>query len=231
MQLVLHAQPCPRAYLALITAKYSGIDIDHRKGQPPSTALSARHPLGLPVLLTPDGALWESCAIARYIARVGHSDLLYGRSAFQLAQIDAWLDFAAHHIDLPRDALLVAIPDVRIASLASAKARVHLRRDLLTALEPHLLHHTFIVGERVSLADIVVSMALYPLYTVAQGAELLSDLHNTTRWFCTCVHQSQFRAVLGDIALFAAPASPVAAPKQGTVCRLMSCTGQPLPPS
>lgn len=60
---------------------------------------------------------------------------------------------------------------------------------------------TFLVGERVSLADVVLACGLLPAF-----ACLLSDLQRAsfpraTRWFSACTSQPEFAAVLGEVRL------------------------------
>lgn len=51
-----------------------------------------RHPLGkVPVLETPEGHIYESLAIVRYLAR--KAGKLYGNNPAETAQIDQWLEF------------------------------------------------------------------------------------------------------------------------------------------
>ena len=60
------------------------------------------NPLGrFPVLQTPEGYLFESNSIVRFIARNDKSNsFLYGRTPFESSQVDMWLDFAASEIDV-----------------------------------------------------------------------------------------------------------------------------------
>lgn len=55
---------------------------------------------------------------------------------------------------------------------ATERAKTDIKKAL-EALNKHLTYKTFLVGERVSLADIVVSMSLHRLYTTVR-AYLLS---------------------------------------------------------
>ena len=51
-------------------------------------------PLGkVPVLVTPQGPLLESNAIARFIARHAPAKGLMGGSFFEQAQVDSWVDW------------------------------------------------------------------------------------------------------------------------------------------
>ncbi|GKC79225.1 glutathione S-transferase, partial [Tanacetum coccineum] len=55
------------------------------------------NPMGkVPVLETPEGSVFESNAIARYVAR-GSS--LFGSSAIEYGQIEQWIDFSSFELD------------------------------------------------------------------------------------------------------------------------------------
>ena len=61
----------------------------------------AKSPLGrIPVLDTPFGSITESNAIARYVARLRQDTGLYGATFFESAQVDSWIDFTSHDIEL-----------------------------------------------------------------------------------------------------------------------------------
>lgn len=74
-------------------------------------------------------------------------------------------------------------------------------KTVLEILNAHLLTRTFLVGERVSLADICVACTLYPLYTQVLDPNFRKPFANVNRWFVTLVNQPQFKAVLGDVKL------------------------------
>ena len=58
-------------------------------------------PLGkVPVLVTPQGPLLESNAIARFIARHAPAKGLMGGSFFEQAQVDSWVDWTANEIEV-----------------------------------------------------------------------------------------------------------------------------------
>lgn len=52
------------------------------------------------MLETSDGALFESNAIARYIARLAPSSLL-GASPIEAGQVDMWIDWSTNEVDGP----------------------------------------------------------------------------------------------------------------------------------
>uniref|UniRef100_A0A804PXR7 GST N-terminal domain-containing protein n=1 Tax=Zea mays TaxID=4577 RepID=A0A804PXR7_MAIZE len=58
------------------------------------------NPLGkVPVLETPDGPVFESNAIARYVARLKDDNPLFGSSRIEQAHVEQWMDFAATEVD------------------------------------------------------------------------------------------------------------------------------------
>merc|ERR1712137_448762 len=73
--------------------------------------------------------------------------------------------------------------------------------DLLKFLNSHLSLRTFIVGERVTLADIIVSMTLYWLYENVFDKNFRKRFQNVNRWFLTCINQPNFKSVIGDFKL------------------------------
>lgn len=78
-----------------VVAKFLGIDLELNRipyADWKSAEHLKRHPLGkVPVLETPEGCIYESLSIIRYLAR--RSGKLYGGSAAETAQIDQWLEF------------------------------------------------------------------------------------------------------------------------------------------
>ena len=165
-----------RAFKVLIAAEYNSIDIEvpeFTKGKDNATAeFQKKSPYGrLPVLETPAGSIFESNAIARYVARLRQDTNLLGRTFFESAQVDSWIDFSAHDIELP--ATVWTHPVIGLLpynAAATAKAKVDLGRAL-AVLEAHLADKTYLVGEGVTLADIVVVSALvYPFKLVIDPA-------------------------------------------------------------
>jgi len=99
---------------------------------------------------------------------------------------------------------------------ATNKAKGDIRKAL-DILNHHLETRTFLVGERVSLADIVVSMSLYRLYQLVLDPGFRKGWRNLNRWYLTLVHQPEFSSVIGEVHLcekmaVAKPAAKAAAP-------------------
>jgi elongation factor 1-gamma len=194
----------PRVWKAVIAGKYVGVTIETPAFQigvdNKTKEFAEKNPLQkVPVLETPEGCLFESNAIARYVARQGTS--LYGANAFEASQIDQWIDFSANEIELPSAAWLFPILEiVPFNKDATARAKSDVRKSL-EVLNKHLTFRTFLVGERLSLADIVVSMALYRLYKMVLDAGFRKPFTNLNRWYLTCVNQPEFKSVIGEVVL------------------------------
>jgi len=195
-----------RAFKALIAAQYNGVDIEvpefkmMEDNQTPE--FLAKNPLGkVPLLETDQGCIFESNAISRYIARIRSDTELYGVSFFESGQIDSWIDFCAHELELPATMWFYPIFGyMPFNAAATAKAKEDLKKAL-EVLDTHLLHRTYLVGDKITLADITVASALvYPMKMLLDPA-FRKPFANVERWFCTCVNQAQFKAVVGDVPL------------------------------
>ncbi|KAL6074491.1 Elongation factor 1-gamma [Balamuthia mandrillaris] len=218
MSLKIYSYPQnPRVWKAQIAGKYVGVEIEtpaFKIGVDNKTKeFLAKNPLGkVPVLETPEGCIFESNAIARYVARLGSSSL-YGSNTFEAGLIEQWIDFSANEIELPGAAWLFPILGlVPNNEDATTKAKGDIRKAL-TTLNQHLNTRTFLVGERITLADIAVSMALYRLYKLVLDAGFRKAFGNVNRWYLTLVNQPQFSSVIGEVVLCEKMAKAPDAPK------------------
>jgi glutathione S-transferase len=114
----------------------------------------------VPVLETPHGFIFESGAIARYIARLRSDTNLLGASNFQQGQVDQWIDFVANEVEPARGIWLYPIQGYLAFN---EKAYTEAKKELasaLTVLNTHLHANTYLVGNAVTLADITLVTAL-----------------------------------------------------------------------
>merc|ERR1719369_248953 len=74
-------------------------------------------------------------------------------------------------------------------------------KSALKTLNDHLLTRTFLVGERVTLADIAVACTMLSLYKQVLDPAFRKPFVNVTRWFTTVINQPNSKAVLGDVVL------------------------------
>jgi len=223
MTLKLYANPNnPLLHKILIAAKYGKIDVevtqDFTIGKDNLTQeFLQKNPLGkVPVLETSEGPIWESNAIARYIARLDENTQLLGQDEFEQGLVDQWLDFASGELGLPARVWLYPIlGHMENNQEATNKAKGDVRK-VLDILNTHLADRTFFVGERLTLADITLAITLIPLYSHVLDPGFRKPFQNLFRWFNTVVNQPHFKEVVPEVTfaqkMAAAPAS--AADKQ-----------------
>jgi elongation factor 1-gamma len=89
----------------------------------------------------------------------------------------------------------------------------------LDFINKHLADKTFLVGERITLADISVACSLLLPFKMVLDPATRAKFQNVTRWFTTLINQPQFIAVLGEVVLAAQEQQPggaaaAAAPKK-----------------
>lgn len=74
-------------------------------------------------------------------------------------------------------------------------------KKALNALNTHLLTKTFLVGERLTLADVSVATTLLNLYQYVLEPSLRKPYQNVNRWFQTVIYQPESIAVIGAFKL------------------------------
>jgi elongation factor 1-gamma len=199
MSLTLHTDKGNfRAIKIMIAAEYNKVNInftpDFKLGVDNKTPEFLKmSPTGkVPVLSIPQGALSESNAIARYVARYQRDSELYGCTFFESGQVDSWVDFCSHDLELPVSMWIYPVLGYMSYNAATtAKAKGDVARAL-QVLENHLADKTYLVGHKITLADItVISTLVYPFKFVAD-VEFRAPFPNVMRWFDTCVNQPNF---------------------------------------
>ncbi|KAL7086360.1 hypothetical protein ACP275_14G334400 [Erythranthe tilingii] len=206
MALVLHASSTNKnAIKALITAEYSGIKIELAKGfemgvSNKTPAFLKMNPIGkVPVLETPDGPIFESNAIARYVARLKADNPLYGSSLIDYGHIEQWINFSANEIDAnigrwlyPRLGYGLYLPPAEEAGITALKRA-------LEALNIHLASKTYLVGHEITLADIVMACNLSIGFKAIMTKSFTCQFPHVERYFWTLVNQPNFKKIFGDV--------------------------------
>ncbi|GKV32122.1 hypothetical protein SLEP1_g40751 [Rubroshorea leprosula] len=206
MVLILHAGKTNKnAFKALIAAEYSGVDVKPAENFEIGVSNKApeflkMNPIGkVPVLETPEGPIFESNAIARYVTRLKADNSLYGCTLIDYAHIEQWIDFASMEIDsniskwvYPRMGFGVFLPPAEEAAIAALKRA-------LNALNSHLVCNTYLVGHSVTLADIVLTCNLYLGFSQIMTKSFTSEFPHVERYFWTMVNQPNFKKILGEV--------------------------------
>nr|XP_016439276.1 PREDICTED: elongation factor 1-gamma 2-like isoform X2 [Nicotiana tabacum] len=193
------------AIKALIAAEYTGIKVELAKNfemgvSNKTPEFIKMNPIGkVPVLETPDGPVFESNAIARYVTKLKPDNPLFGSSLIEYAQIEQWNDFSATEIDAnigqwlyPRLGYRVFIPPAEEAAVAALKRA-------LGALNIHLASNTYLVGHSITLADIIMACNLSHGFRYIMTKSFTKEFPHVERYFWTVVNQPNFCKILGEV--------------------------------
>ncbi|KAF0682950.1 Aste57867_24963 [Aphanomyces stellatus] len=196
-----------RAFKILIAAEYNGVDLNIPENfqmgvDNKSAEFLKLNPLGkVPVLQTPEGPIFESNAIARYVARIRSDTNLLGKTFYESGQVDQWADFVVNELEVPLAAIMYPIFGYRAFDSEIEKKAFEDLKKTLQVLENHLLLRTYFVGEQITLADIAVFGALIYPFKFALDKDFRKPYSNLIRWFQTVAAQPEFAAVVGDVPL------------------------------
>eukprot|EP01103_Thecamoeba_quadrilineata_P011503 TRINITY_DN2764_c0_g1_i1.p1 TRINITY_DN2764_c0_g1~~TRINITY_DN2764_c0_g1_i1.p1 ORF type:complete len:226 (+),score=37.48 TRINITY_DN2764_c0_g1_i1:24-701(+) len=200
-----------RLQKVLVVAKYADIQLKVSHSLPShlekNPLLKSNSHDNSPILITEHGPINHSNSISKFLAKQSSLNL-FGETLYEQALVDQWLDFSYSEIDLPAFAWLGPIygyfPEV---VEATKRAKDDVSR-VLGVLDQHLKDRTYLISERITLADIIVALSLYPLYNKVLALNVRKQFTNTNRWFNTISSQPNFEAVLGKIALCEKPTVP-----------------------
>ncbi|XP_072956861.1 elongation factor 1-gamma 2-like [Typha angustifolia] len=206
MALVLHSGSGNKnAFKTLIAAEYSGVQVELVKNfemgvSNKTPEFLKMNPIGkVPVLETPDGPVFESNAMARYVTRMKADNPLFGSSVIEYALIEQWIDFSSMEIDAnigrwlyPRLGYVPYIPAVEEFGISVLKRA-------LNALNTHLAGNTYLVGHCVTLADIIMTCNLYYGFSRIMTKSFTSEFPHVERYFWTLANQPNFKKVIGEV--------------------------------
>ncbi|KAE9977337.1 hypothetical protein BLS_001469 [Venturia inaequalis] len=209
-----------------IVAKANNLDLDIKTHEFPITDseyLSKYNKLGkIPTFVGADGYTLSECiAIAIYLTSQNEKTTLLGKTKQDYASILKWMSFANSEV-LPNLAgwyrpiaglTQYNKKNVDDAQKAALKA--------VQILEDHLLLNTYLVGERLTLADIFTVSLLIRGFENFFDKTWREDNPNVSRWYQTVYGQEIYSSVASPIKLAEvalenkAPAKPKAdAPKK-----------------
>ncbi|UNI19099.1 elongation factor EF-1 gamma subunit [Purpureocillium takamizusanense] len=208
----------PRSTAIKAVAKANGLDLKIVEADTtkPSIEHLKAHGLGkIPAFLGEDGyALSECIAIAIYVTSQNEKTTLLGKTKQDYASILKWMSFFNSEF-VPSlgnwfQPLVGKIPynkkSVDDASKAVAKA--------VTVLEKHLTRHTYLVSERITLADLFCASLLHRGFQYFFGKEWRQENPATTRWYETIVNQPIITSVAKPLPLLEKPALTNTPPKK-----------------
>ncbi|CAG7938961.1 unnamed protein product [Penicillium salamii] len=198
----LYGQPENGRTLAiLVAAKHNDLDLELVNTVPNSAAATAEYlkinPTGkVPAFEGANGFnLSEAIAIAVYITSQNEKTTLLGKTKQDYASILRWLSFANTEV-LPKLAAwyrpLLGL-DAYNKKTTDEAAKVAVKA--VAPLEAHLTANTYLVGERITLADLFSAALLTRAFATVLDKKFRQENPATTRWYTTIVNQEAFKAV------------------------------------
>jgi len=204
-----------RAFKCLVAAEFNGLKVDTDKDFKAGVSnktpeFLAMSPMGkVPVLVTSQGPIMQSNAIARHLGRHRNDTQLFGASFFEHAQVDSWMDWCANELEIPVSMWIYPIFGFQPPNPKQINKAKQDTKKALKVLEDHLRSRTFMVGRAITLADIVLVCALvYPMKMVFD-AKFRSAFPSVTRWFTTCAAMEEFIQVTNEVNLCVVEMQPV----------------------
>ncbi|KAJ5657950.1 uncharacterized protein N7484_001599 [Penicillium longicatenatum] len=192
-----------RTLSILVAAKHNDLDIELVQTQPNASANVSNaayrkiQPLGkIPAFEGANGFnLSEVIAIAIYVTSQNEKTTLLGKTKQDYASIVRWMSFANGEA-LPRLAAwyrpLMGLEGYNKKVVDEAvKAAV----NTLAVFENHLTENTYLVGERITLADIFAAALLTRAFATVLDKKYREENVAFTRWYNTIINQAAFKAV------------------------------------
>lgn len=191
-KLVLYANiGSTKCYLAQIIAQYSGKCLTVRQIRCDKNSSSDI------ILETADVTLSDSNAIAFFLS---NSQLRREDNLSASSQVLQWMLYAKNHISPAAINLVLATFDSSVSKNMKANIKAS-KEDILWTLkrlDDLLFTKTYLVGERITLADISVFTALLPLYEFVLDSHLRNQYTNLNRWFSTILNQPQVKCIVKE---------------------------------
>ncbi|XXH00229.1 importin-alpha export receptor [Hypoxylon texense] len=208
----------PRTTAILAVAKANGLDLDVVEVDTtnPTPEFLKANPLSkVPTFVGSDGYVLTECmAIAIYITSQNEKTTLLGKTKQDYASILKWMSFFNTEVLPKLGAWYRPLlgwdqynkKGVEEASKAAAKA--------VSVVEEHLLHHTYLVGERITLADLFAAGIISRGFQFFYDKAWRSEHPNVSRWYETVYNQPIYTDVAKPFELLDTPKLTNVPPKK-----------------
>lgn len=198
----------PRVFKILIAAHYNELEIevaefqigtDNKKPE----YLAKFHTEKVPAFECAEHniCLNESGAIAHYVASHKEDTQLLGKDRKETSQVLQYILFAENEITPHANTWVNPILGITAYNKAAHNQAVTGLNKSLSVLDKVLLNKTYLVGERITLADIAVATSLYLPFKLVLDTGFRKNHQNLSRWYITLINQPAFKKVLGEVTL------------------------------
>ncbi|KAK4657346.1 elongation factor EF-1 gamma subunit [Podospora pseudocomata] len=208
----------PRSTAIRAVAKANGLDLQEVEtdlAQPTEEFTKANPLKKVPAFVGADGfTLTECIAIAIYVASQNEKTTLLGKTKQDYASILKWMSFFNSEV-LPK--LGNWFRPLLGKTTYNKKAVDEAEKETLAVIavvDAHLANNTYLVGERITLADLFATGLIARGFEYFFGKEFQQKYPNVTRWYSTVYNQPIYSAVAPEFALLDAPKLTNVAPKK-----------------
>ncbi|KAM4056039.1 elongation factor 1 gamma, conserved domain-containing protein [Hirsutella rhossiliensis] len=208
----------PRSTAIKAVAKANNIDlkiVEVDTTKPTVEHLKANGLGKVPAFLGEDGyALSECIAIAIYITSQNEKTTLLGKTKQDYASILKWMSFFNSEIVPPMGNWFLPLLGRLPYNKKSVEDSSQIVQKAVGVVEKYLQRHTYLVGERVTLADLFCASLLYRGFQYFFDKQWRQEHPNVTRWYDTVVNQPIYSAVAKKLDYLEKPALTNTAPKK-----------------
>ncbi|KIK02882.1 hypothetical protein K443DRAFT_677229 [Laccaria amethystina LaAM-08-1] len=143
--------------------------------------------------------LFESQAIARYVAALAPNSGLLGHTLQDAALVDQWIHLVESEVDIYTDFIRGICTGVVPYNKPTHTFFVERQNRALNTLEAHISTRTFFVGERITLADLYIAALIQKAVEKTIDAPLRAKLPNLIRHLETVSNQPKVKEIYGPI--------------------------------
>lgn len=217
--LFTHAGDNPRTTALLAVAKANGLDLEvihTRSGEKPSPEHKKANGLGkIPAFIGQDGfALSECMAIAIYFTSQNEKTTLLGKTKQDYASILQWMSFFTSEVLSQVGEASHVLLGLGPYNKKTVEEQLQGTQKAFGVVEEHLLHNTYLVGERITLADLFAAGIAARGFQYFFGKEWRSEHPHVTRWYETVCNQPIYTAIKPKVEFIDTPVLTNAPPKK-----------------
>ncbi|OJD17561.1 hypothetical protein AJ78_02374 [Emergomyces pasteurianus Ep9510] len=145
-----------------------------------------------------DYVLTECIAIAVYLASQNEKTTLLGKTKQDYASILRWMSFANTELLPALGGWFRPLVGRDPYNKASVEANSKAALKAFAVLEKHLTSNTYLVGERLTLADLFAASMSSRGFEFVLGQTWRLDNPAVTRWYETVVNQDVYKAIIPE---------------------------------
>ena len=161
-----------------------------------------------PFLVTKEGNISETNAIIFFFAKKYKQDLL-GNTIFENAKINQWIEFASCEINNCQNSLIYPIFGWKEFNKDLSEKQMSKLKDYLKIIEKELENKKYIIGDKLTIADIILFRYLrfFMIFYFPEGMRK-KLIPNTSKWFEKIMNSNEAIKAYGKTTLCKIPIKP-----------------------